>query len=86
MIPVYLYFFIDTGYHTHSCAHLRVSCFVALTCVLTCIPLCSKYKINTVSTFPPNNRVTYSPNTLSYAFMICSLVNKIIMACGAQRP
>lgn len=49
-------------------------------------PLCSKYKINTVSTFPPNNRVTYSPNTLSYAFMICSLVNKIIMACGAQRP
>ncbi len=23
MIPVYLYFFIDTGYHTHSCAHLK---------------------------------------------------------------
>ena len=66
---------------THSCAHLR-HLFVCT----HCIPLCSKYKINTVSTFPPNNRVTYSPNTLSYAFMICSLVNKIIMACGAQRP
>ena len=72
--PVYLYF-IDTGYLYHT-----------FMCTPQSTPLCSKYKINTVSTFPPNNRVTYSPNTLSYAFMICSLVNKIIMACGAQRP